>query len=153
MARSDRENGKLIAALAIGAAIVGVNFIRSRKTLRPMLDELTDMARQGIDNVRRDWSEHVHQATGGAEDLKGRPFWAAAGVAFASTFISACADEAKKQSERRAEKRKGPTLEEKTAAFNERFRHFRNHPQLIRGTPLTDAETDKKYWNVTDKRN
>jgi hypothetical protein len=110
MTGDNRENGKTLVALAIGAAIVGVHFLRNRKTLRPVSDELADMAKQGAQNVRRDWSERVREATGGVEDLKGRPFWTAAGLAFASALISACASE-EGQPQQKREKAKRRTTQ------------------------------------------
>jgi outer membrane murein-binding lipoprotein Lpp len=166
MARSDRENGKVLAAVAIGAAVVGLNFIRNRKTLLPMSDELADMAKQGADNVRRDWSEGVRQANGGAEDLKGKPFWTAAGLALASTLISGCSNE-EEQSQQSTSNREaaldsreqpmasgvalgGASGSAAHEAYRERFRLARASAGLIRGTVISGATADCSLSQVRD---
>jgi hypothetical protein len=152
MARSDRENGKVLAALAIGAAVVGLNFMRNRRTLRPISDELADMAKQGVENVRRDWSEGVRQATGGAEDLKGKPFWAAAGLALVSTLISGCSNEEEQsqQSTNNRASRGGASGSGAHEAYRERFRLARASAGLIRGTVISGATVDCSLSQVRD---
>ncbi len=43
--------------------------------------------------------------------------------------------------------------EEKAAAYMERFHHFRNHPRLVRGSVLSEAETNPKRRMVTVRSN